>query len=577
MKKLCFVHCVDLENAVTQMFGVHYMPVWIYTLAPYIRDIPNLEITMFDIRITPKGSLPTADYYLFTGVNQDIRTIMNLFNKSKQQFPQAKFIIGGPIVWSYQQAGKIEELYEFDHLVVGDGEPKIKSLVENLIAGNSIPKIVPWDKKFEVSQTRTMDRILLDQTILNYYGAVIEVSRGCPFLCEFCDIRIQKDNNRANNVSAKVIVEELDYFARKGVKQVLFACDNFIGDPHWAEAVCDEIIEWKKRTGFSINLYTWLTINVSNLPVLLGKFRQAGFDMFFIGVESFESNSLLETAKIQNVKNKNNDVQETLVDAIKKIHAQGFVIVAGLIFGFDTDSGDAANSTLKGILNSGLISGEPSLLTALPGTPLYKRMKLSNRLRDGKVGLGGYKYQTNIKYLFPEEKMIGTFKEFATKYNKGKFQYSRFKKFTELVDAEKMKEMSSSGYINIFGILKMVLKNRGAIIQLSKRMLKLLSNPERCYYYFKTAFYVLKLHLFQGKKMYKYFNFWTYVWSNSVIKFQSLKPSEFDIGSVSSNFDLRDLVPAEYMTDLSEPIPEHKMIAQRKLTSDALYKMMESK
>lgn len=550
------------------------MPVWIYTLAAYIRDIPNLEISMFDIRITPEKELPEADYYLFTGVNQDYTTIMEFFSKGKSKYPKAKFIMGGPIVWSYQQAGKLEELHKFDHLVIGDGEPKIKLLVENLIANNKIEKVIAWDKKFEVAQTRAMDRTLLDETILNYYGAVIEVSRGCPFLCEFCDIRIQKDNNRPNNVSAKVIVEELDYFAKKGVTQILFACDNFIGDPGWAEEVADEIIAWKQRTGHKVNLYTWLTINVSNMPTLLGKFRQAGFDMFFIGIESFESNSLLETAKIQNVKSKNTDVQETLVDAIKKIHAQGFVIVAGLIFGFDTDSGNAADSTLRGILNSGLISGEPSLLTALPGTPLYKRMKLSDRLRDGKIGLGGYKYQTNIKYLHSEEKMIETFKDFATKYNKGKFQYARFKKFTELVDVEKMKEMSSSGYINIFGIFKMVLKNRSAIVQLSLRMLTLLSSPERFYYYMKTALYVLVLQL-KGKNMWKYFNFWTYVWSNSVIKFESLKPSEFDIGSVSPTFDLKNLIPEGYMTDLSEPIPEHKMVAQRKFTSDALTKFME--
>ena len=45
-------------------------------------------------------------------------------------------------------------------------------------------------------------------------------------------------------------------------------------------------------------LYTWLTINLYKQRGLMRKLRKAGFDMVFIGVESFSTNSLLETAKI---------------------------------------------------------------------------------------------------------------------------------------------------------------------------------------------------------------------------------------------------------------------------------------
>ena len=70
---------------------------------------------------------------------------------------------------------------------------------------------------------------VLNSTIKRYYGAVLEVSRGCPFLCEFCDIRILPDNNRPHNKSADLIVAEMDHLCSLGVRQVLFACDNFIG------------------------------------------------------------------------------------------------------------------------------------------------------------------------------------------------------------------------------------------------------------------------------------------------------------------------------------------------------------
>ena len=44
----------------TQMFGVHYMPVWTYTLTPYLREIEGLVIKMFDNRVQDFEALPEA-------------------------------------------------------------------------------------------------------------------------------------------------------------------------------------------------------------------------------------------------------------------------------------------------------------------------------------------------------------------------------------------------------------------------------------------------------------------------------------------------------------------------------------
>lgn len=540
------------------------MPVWLYTLASHLRPIPDISIQTFDCRVQDDSELPIANIYLFTGINQDYESIMAFFKKVRPLHLNSTFVIGGPICWSYQQAGRLEKLNDFDHIVVGDGEPKIVDLIQRLKNHESVEKVLSWNKKYEVAKSLLMDRTLLDETIHRYYGAVIEVSRGCPFLCEFCDIRIQKDNNQPHNHTPKKIVTEIDYFARKNVRQILFACDNFIGDPVWAESVCDEIIKWKEETGLSVNLYTWLTINIANYPKLLEKLRQAGFDMFFIGVESFDSNQLLETAKIQNVK-------AGLTDSIRKIQSYGFIVVAGLIFGFDTESDEVGLTTLDGILASGLISGEPSLLTALPGTPLYKRMKFSNRLRDGKLGLGGYKYQTNIQYLKPKEKIIENFMNFVRRYNKGEFQYTRFKNFTELIQPDYFPK-KGTGYINIPILMSLAMKNKKTLVLLGERLFKLLTNPERLYYFIKGFWLALSLQI-KGKSVWKYFNFWFFVWSNSVIKFASLKPDHFDIGTVDKAFSLDKLLPEAYLNSLDEPIPEHKMKAQRKFTSEALSRL----
>ena len=81
----------------------------------------------------------------------------------------------------------------------------------------------------------------MSRYVNHYYGAVVEVSRGCPFLCEFCDIRILPDNNRSHCKNPSLIGQDVENLIKFGKRQFIFACDNFIGDHVWAEKVVDEL------------------------------------------------------------------------------------------------------------------------------------------------------------------------------------------------------------------------------------------------------------------------------------------------------------------------------------------------
>ena len=172
------------------------------------------------------------------------------------------------------------------------GEDAIYPLIERILAGEKVEKVVRNHERFELGEARPFHRGLMDSTISSYYGAVLEVSRGCPFLCEFCDIRILPDNNRAHLKDPTLIVEEVDHICRQGVTSFLLACDNFIGDGLWAEEVVDKLIEWRQRSKYRPVFYTWLTINLHKMPELMKKMRRAGFDVLFIGVESFDSTTV---------------------------------------------------------------------------------------------------------------------------------------------------------------------------------------------------------------------------------------------------------------------------------------------
>jgi radical SAM superfamily enzyme YgiQ (UPF0313 family) len=409
---------------------------------------------------------------------------------------------------------------------------------------------------------------MLDQSISRYYGAVLEVSRGCPFLCEFCDIRILPDNNRAHNRQAEMIVQEIDHLCSLGVRSFLLACDNFIGEPRWAEEVVDRLLEWQKTSPYRPVFYTWLTLNLYKMPVLMRKMRAAGFDNLFIGVESFNSNSLLETAKVQNT-------ASGVVGAVQEIQSFGFPIVAGLIFGFDSDDKDCFEITLDGLLEAGLMSGDPSLLTALPGTPLFKRMKLAGRIRDSKYGLGGHKYHTNIKYLLSKDFLIENYLDFAVKLSSGEYQFARFKAFMENLEKGNYVPLGGRNYFNLKLAMRVISNNPAALKLTLHRLRAFVSTPSNIWYFLKALKYASSKKNIEGR--FGYFQFWFAIWSTIIVKYRGISEADFDIESVDEKIEARHILPDGYIDSTGEAIPENKTLAQRRETMKSLDQLIKRK
>ncbi len=568
LKSITFVHAPEQFLAETQQYGAMFMPIWAYTLAAYIDQQENYDLRLCDLRFEKVHEVVEADLFVFSGTNQDYEGIIEAERQLRSRFPSSTFIIGGPVAWSLNQAGEGDKLSMFDHIFIGDGEEAFPAFLKMFSRRLTLPKTIETTKRFEVAKARGFYRPFLDQTYHRYYGAVLEVSRGCPFLCEFCDIRILPDNNRPHNLPPDLIISELDHLARLGIKQVLLACDNFIGDLRWAEEVADKIIDWQERTGLNMALYTWLTVNVGKHPRLLKKLREANFDMLFIGVESFSSNSLLETAKVQNTTG-------DMIAVLRTIHSYGFVIVAGLIFGFDSDTEESFKNTLDGMLSSGLISGDPSLLTALPGTPLYRRMQLSGRLRKNKNSLGGYKYCTNIRYLMPRDKMVRGYQSFVNEFCEGEYQYKRFKGYLDNLDEGNYVPLKTKGYGSLGKYVTMVFKSPNAVKMLAQRLL-IVARPNMAWTVLR-AIYLLIVRSRRHKHLTGIFQFWLFAWTNSILKYKGLSDADFDIESVPADFDNALILPKDYVESAVEDIPIGKINAQQRVTMHQLQRLTVSR
>jgi len=539
------------------------MPMWAYTLASHIPNDGRYQLSLYDLRIDQLSEVSEADLFLFSGINQDFPELKATHEYLQYRFPHSRFLLGGPIAWSFKQAGDLEQLLFFDHIIIGDGEILIEDLLDNLSSDQPIDQVIINSERFDVKEARPLYRPMMDQTIGRYYGAVLEVSRGCPFLCEFCDIRILPDNNKAHDLPVDLIIEEIDHICSLGVTTFLLACDNFISNPKWAEDLVDRILEWREQSLYKPVFYTWLTINLYKNTELMKKMRRAGFDTLFIGVESFNSNSLLETAKVQNA-------AAGMVDAVREIQSYGFPIVAGLIFGFDSDGPECFENTIRGILESGLLSGDPSLLTALPGTPLYQRMLLAGRIRNTKYGLGGLKYHTNIKYLSSKEKLIEGYINFSKRTTEGAYQFARLKAFYENLETKKNYiPLSGESYFSLKLAVNIIGRNSKAFKLTLKRLWAFFQKPSNVWYLIKAlSFVASKKNI---KQRFIYLKFWIAMWSTLLVKYGDISEADFDIDNVSQEeINAEKILPPGYEEDFGEPIPAAKIKSQRKETIRSL-------
>jgi hypothetical protein len=68
--------------------------------------------------------------------------------------------------------------------------------------------------------------------------------------------------------------------------------------------------------------------------------------------------------------------------SVRRIYAFGIDVLGGFIIGFDSDTPEIFDNQYRFITAAGIQSAMVGLLTAIPRTPLYERMKREGRLRE---------------------------------------------------------------------------------------------------------------------------------------------------------------------------------------------------
>ena len=216
----------------------------------------------------------------------------------------------------------------------------------------------------------------------------MQISRGCPFTCEFCDI-IVTFGRKPRLKSTEQVLAELDAYYREGIRIVFVVDDNLIGNKKAIKPTLREIARWQEEHAYALTLFTEASLDLAEDDELMSLMGQAGFQSVFIGIESPDEASLKETKKLQNVRER----AGTLIERVRRIQDRGLDVWCGMIVGFDNDK-PRAFDVLPGFLAEARIANALiGLLHAIPTTPLFNRLKAEGRLNDD---AGSEAFGTNV-------------------------------------------------------------------------------------------------------------------------------------------------------------------------------------
>jgi radical SAM superfamily enzyme YgiQ (UPF0313 family) len=274
-------------------------------------------------------------------------------------------LAGGPLF-----STGYEKFPEIEHFVLGEAEELMPQVVADLQAGRLQPKYqTPNRPDLTTSPVPRWDLVDLSK----YVTMAVQFSRGCPFDCEFCDIIVMNGRTPRTKAPAQVIAE-LEALRARGWKQMVFIVDdNFIGNKKRTRELLLEMIAWRQRTNPEMGFLTEASINLADDAELRSLMVAAGFRKVFVGIETPMAASLAECHKLQNE-------GRDLVAAVQTLQRDGLQVMGGFIVGFDSDTPDIFKRQFEFIQSSGVVTAMVGLLTALPQTRLYHRLKREGRL-----------------------------------------------------------------------------------------------------------------------------------------------------------------------------------------------------
>ena len=300
-----------------------------------------------------------------------------------------------------------------------------------------------------------------------YLCAGINFSRGCPYDCEFCDIKEDWYHGKVVRCKeAYQIIEELEILKKyEYLDRVFLHDDNFVGDRKATKNLLRLVAAWQKENGYPFGFICQCSLNIAQ-DDLLELLYEAGFITLYIGIETHQQESLKIAKKYQNI-------SDNMIANIHKIQSYDINVMAGMITGLDGEKKDVFENMFRFLQKSGIMFSSPGPLYVVDNSPLKERLVSEGRYHAGvepyhpmfwgvqKKSQGdGYAHAAiNFKplHMTEEELIEGTDWLIRKLYNHKHFA-ERFRELLKVKKIKKRKKISHSPFSLSISLIPLLLR-----------------------------------------------------------------------------------------------------------------------
>jgi len=350
-----------------KMFGKRrfMVPLALPTIAAQTPD--HYDIHIYDEEIEEIPAHITPDIVGITTLAATCRRAFELGDRFRKM--GAKVIFGGPYASFMIEAA----LKHGDSVVAGESEEKWEQALSDFETGKLQP-VYRTDSfvSYKIQKPPRWNLVNMKRI----FQVAIQVSRGCPFNCDFCLVT-KSFGRKMRYREIDNVVEEIQAAPSK---YFFFVDDNLTINKRYAKELMKAIKPLKISWG------CMCSIDVANDDELLKAMADAGCFNILIGFESLNPDSL-------DASNKHHNRRGTIYEeAIQKIHSHGIHINASFVVGFDNDTLEEFDLIYNFTLKHNLPNVNLHLLNAPPGSEIHKRYLKEGRLLncDPELGVGHF-------------------------------------------------------------------------------------------------------------------------------------------------------------------------------------------
>jgi anaerobic magnesium-protoporphyrin IX monomethyl ester cyclase len=367
-------------------------------MATIAGQIDHHDVRVADMVVWRKQAVPRflqvlrefkPDVVGFTSMTFQYDTTVGFAYLTKQFDSRIRTVLGGYHATLFSEsiaAGSDAKFWDF--LMRGEGDFAFGELLDSIEAdGKGMDSILGLSYKEEdrfrhnpARPLEDLDKIRIparDKRLAKGFhmyfrrADVIETSRGCLHLCNFCSIREMYGRSFRLFPLDRVLADIEDAYSR-GARHIFCTDDNITLDMGRFEQLCDGVIRLKlKNLIFTTQASP---IGFAHRPDVARKMAEAGFVSIFLGIENVSVKNLKTMQKPNTL--------DTIQRGVAALQKEDIIVIAGIINGLPDDDPESIRENYQFIKKMGISSVMDQIMTPYPKTPLRDEMLADDRIAN---------------------------------------------------------------------------------------------------------------------------------------------------------------------------------------------------